>query len=49
MVESLTTSGELSDEEFERLADYFEKSMPPDAKPLSDYAMSREGIYKDHL
>ncbi len=53
MVESLTTSGEVSDEEFEgladELADYFEKSMPPDAKPLSDYAMSREGIYKDHL
>ncbi len=41
------------DEEFERLADeladYFQKSMPPDAKPLSDYAMSREGIYEDHL
>ncbi len=53
MVESLTTSGELSDEEFERLADeladYVEKNLPPDAKPLSDYAMSREGIYEDHL
>ena len=53
MVESLTTSGEPSDEEFERLADeladYVEKHLPPDAKPLSDYAMSREGIYKDHL
>ena len=48
-VESLTTSGEPNDGEFERLADYFEKSMPPDAKPLSDYAMSREGIYEDHL
>jgi len=53
MVESLTMSGELSDEEFERLAnelaDYVEKNLPPDAKPLSDYAMSREGIYEDHL
>jgi antitoxin ParD1/3/4 len=41
------------DEEFEKLADeladYVEKNMPPDAKPLSDYAMSREGIYEDHL
>ena len=40
------------DEEFEKLADeladYFEKNLPPDAKPLSDYAMSREGIYEDH-
>ena len=53
MVESLTTSGESSDKEFERLADeladYVEKHLPPDAKPLSDYAMSREGIYEDHL
>lgn len=53
MVESLTTSGESSDEEFERLADeladFVEKHLPPDAKPLSDYAMSREGIYEDHL
>ncbi|MBS1798031.1 MAG: hypothetical protein JSS81_29710 [Acidobacteria bacterium] len=40
------------DEDFERLADeladFFEKNLPPDAKPLSDYAMSREGIYEDH-
>jgi len=39
-------------EEFEKiadeLADYFEKNLLPDAKPLSDYAMSREGIYEDH-
>ena len=42
-----------TDEEFERLADeladFFEKNLPADAKPLSDYAMSREGIYEDHL
>jgi antitoxin ParD1/3/4 len=41
-----------TDEEFERLADeladFFEKNLPADAKPLSDYAMSREGIYEDH-
>jgi len=53
MVESLTTDRKLSDDEFERLADeladYVEKHLPPDAKPLSDYAMSREGIYEDHL
>lgn len=53
MVESLTTSEEPSDEKFERLAgelaDYVEKHLPPEAKPLSDYAMSREGIYEDHL
>ena len=40
-------------DEFEKLADeladFVEKNMPPDAKPLSDYAMSREGIYEDHL
>lgn len=52
MVKSLTVKPELSGEEFERLADeladYVEKNMPPDAKPLSDYAMSREGIYEDH-
>lgn len=40
------------DEDFEqladKLADYFEKNLPADAKPLSDYAMSREGIYEDH-
>ena len=53
MVVSLTTDRQLSDDEFERLADeladYVEKHLPPDAKPLSDYAMSREGIYEDHL
>lgn len=53
MVELLFTGRKLSDNEFERLADeladYVEGSLPPDAKPLSDYAMSREGIYEDHL
>lgn len=49
MVELLMTDRKLGDDEFERLADeladYVEKNLPPDAKPLSDYAMSREGIY----
>lgn len=51
-LERLAKDESPSDEEFERLADeladYFEKNLPPDAKPLSDYAMSREGIYEDH-
>lgn len=53
MLELLTTDRKLSDDEFEQLAnllaDEFEKRLPADAKPLSDYAMSREGIYEDHL
>ena len=53
IVELLVTDRQLNDEEFERiadlLADEFEKRLPKDAKPLSDYAMSREGIYEDHL
>ena len=51
-LERLANDDAASDEEFERLtaelADYFEKNLPPDAEPLSDYAMSREGIYEDH-
>ncbi len=30
-------------------ADKFTKSVGPDFKPLSDYALSREGLYADHL
>lgn len=52
-LEKLGKDKSLSVDEFERLADeladYVEAHMPPDAKPLSDYAMSREGIYEDHL
>lgn len=52
-LERLAKDEKLDDEEFERLADeladFVEKNMPPDAKPLSDYAMSREGIYEGHL
>jgi hypothetical protein len=51
-LERLAKDAPVSDEDFEKLADeladYFEKNLPPDAKPLSDYAMSREGIYEDH-
>ena len=51
-LERLAKDDAASDEEFERLtdelADYFEKNLPSDAAPLSDYAMSREGIYEDH-
>ena len=53
LLEMLTTDRKLSDDEFEQLADLladeFEKRLPANAKPLSDYAMSREGIYEDHL
>lgn len=51
-LEKLAKDVPADDEEFEKLAeelaDYFEKNLPSDAKPLSDYAMSREGIYEDH-
>ena len=51
-LERLAKDEKSDDEEFEKLADeladYFEKNLPADAKPLSDYAMSREGIYEDH-
>ena len=52
-LERLAKDESLSDEEFEKLADeladYVEKSLPADFKPLSDYAMSREAVYEDHL
>lgn len=35
----------LSDEEWERLADELADTAPLDAPLLSDYAVSREGIY----
>ena len=42
----------LSLEEFDtladELADKFMEFVGPDVKPLSDYAISREGIYEDH-
>lgn len=47
------TSSQLSDDEFEaladQLADEFMAYVGPDCPPLSDYAVSREGLYEDHL
>ncbi len=54
-VESLMLASQppLSDEEFEALADQLADETAadrgPNAKPLSDYAVSREGLYEDHL
>lgn len=31
------------------LADKFEEFAGPNVPPLSDYAVSREGLYEDHL
>ena len=43
----------LSVEEFEakldQLTEKFMEYVGPDVPPLSDYALSREGIYEDHL
>ena len=43
----------LSDNKFEALADQladdFMDCVDPDCPPLSDYAVSREGLYEDHL
>ena len=53
LLEMLASERKLDLDEFERLADLladeFEKRLPADFKGLSDYAMSREGIYEDHL
>ena len=43
----------LSDDKFEALADQladdFMDCVDPDCPPLSDYEVSREGLYEDHL
>ena len=43
----------LSDDKFEALADQladdFMDYVGPDCPPLSDYAVSRKGLYEDHL
>ena len=43
----------LSDDKFETLADQladdFMDYVGPDCPPLSNYAVSREGLYEDHL
>jgi antitoxin ParD1/3/4 len=47
-----TASAELSYEEFEKmankLADMAEEYIDPNCPPLSDYAVSREGIYEGY-
>jgi hypothetical protein len=47
------TSSKLSAEEFEvladQLADEFMEYVGPECPPLSDHAVSREGLYEDHL
>ena len=49
---SVGNNQRLSLEEFDtladELADKFMEFVGPDVKPLSDYAISREGIYEDH-
>ena len=48
-----SNNSRLSSEEFkaalERLAVKFEEFAGPNVRPLSDYAVSREGLYEDHL
>ncbi len=53
-VETLMSNNpQLSDDEFEaladQLADEFMVSVGPNCLPLSDYAVSREGLYEGHL
>ena len=53
-VETLMSNNpQLSDDDFEaladQLADEFMVSVGPDCPPLSDYAVSREGLYEEHL
>ncbi len=42
------TPPSLSEEEWERLAEEAMDLIDPSLPPLSDYAVSREGIYGDH-
>ncbi len=48
----MNTTPDLSVEEFEekldKLVELFMECVGPDVPPLSDYALSREGIYGDH-
>ena len=49
----MSNNPQLSDDDFEaladQLADEFMVSVGPDCLPLSDYAVSREGLYEGHL
>lgn len=46
------TQPDMTTEEFEKLLDEMAQiaaeALPPDWQGLSDYAVSREGIYEDH-
>lgn len=44
----LRAEGILSEEERRSLLDELADTAPPDAPPLSDYAVSRAGLYEDH-
>jgi len=50
---STVNNSQLSIEErmalLDKFTDKFTKLVGPDFPPLSDYAVSREGIYEDHL
>ena len=50
---AMNNTTQLSDDKFEALADAladeFIKYVGPDCPPLSDYAVSRDGLYEDHL
>ena len=50
---AINNTTQLSDDKFEALADAladeFMKYVGPDCPPLSDYAVSREGLYEEHL
>jgi len=50
---AINNTTQLSDDKFEALADQladdFMDYVGPDYRPLSDYAVSREGLYEDHL
>ena len=52
IVNETTEPKELSYEEFaalaKKLVDMVEEFIDPDCPPLSDYAVSREGIYEGH-
>lgn len=43
-----STPPPLPNEEWERLVDELADTAPPDVPLLSDYDVSREGIYRDH-
>jgi antitoxin ParD1/3/4 len=52
-ISSGCSTSNLSNDEFEsladQLADEFMACVSPNCPPLSDYAVSREGLYEEHL